>query len=142
MEPIILNEDNPAEVKEKTSELLKKPIESDFDHGRLIFPNQVVTADYAVVIPTTRLTSAFEKSRFRNRDGSLIKGLGIELFVCFGYQSILDPSKHHQTQNLYMMVHRSKESGGAASGLFLAAHRIYEASAIELIYKGMGAYAD
>jgi hypothetical protein len=135
IEPIINGVDNPVEVRARISEQLKRPIDSPFDHGRLIFPNQVISDRYPVLIRPETLDNALDKSPFRDRDGKAINGIGLEIFVCFDYQSTLDSSKHHQTQSMYLVSY-----GGM--GLFLASQKSYGMQGLTLVFKGFGAYAD
>jgi hypothetical protein len=135
IEPIITAVDNPVEVRARISEQLKKPIDSYFDHGKLIFPDQVITDRYPVMIRPDKLVQALEKSPFKDRDGSVIKAIGLEIFVCFDYQSTVDPSKHHQTQSMYLL-------GYAGNGMFLPSQKSYGMNGLGLVFKGFGAYAD
>lgn len=135
IEPIINGIDDPAEVRARISEQLKRPVDSVFDHGRLIFPNQAVVDQYPITIPPNKLATALEKSPFKDRDESQIRGIGLEIFICFDYQSTLDSSKHHQTQSMYLISHQGM-------GLFLPSQKSYTVAGLNLIFKGFGAYAD
>jgi hypothetical protein len=135
IEPIINGVDNPVEVRARISEQLKRPIDSSFDHGKLIFPTQGTTDRYPVVIRPENLAKALERSPFKDRDGSMIKGIGLEIFVCFDYQSTLDPSKHYQTQSMYLLSYRG-------NGLFIPSTKSYGMDGLILTFKGFGAYAD
>ena len=66
--------------------------------------------------------------------------IGIELFVCFDYQSTLDPARHHQTQSIYLLGY--KGPGNTVNGLFMPSQRFYPQPDIILTFKGFGAYAD
>lgn len=131
IEPILFNDH--AVVRLRVSAFLKKPIDSPYHHGMLIFPNQVIVKTQPIVIAPATLAEAVEKSLFSDR-GVKIRGTGIELFVCFDYQSTLD-AEHHQTQDMFLLSHRG-------SGLFLPSQRIYDGKGFRVIPKGMGSYAD
>jgi hypothetical protein len=135
IEPIINGVDNPVEVRARISEQLKRSIDSYFDHGKLIFPNQVITDRYPVLIRPENLAQALEQSCFKNQDESVIRGIGLEIFVCFDYQSTLDSSKHHQTQSMYLIGYRG-------NGLFIQSQKSYGMDGLTLTFKGFGAYAD
>jgi hypothetical protein len=135
IEPIITGVDNPVEVRARISEQLKRPIDSYFDHGKLIFPNQVITDRYPVMIRPEKLVQALEKSPFKDRDQSVIRAIGLEIFVCFDYQSTVDPSRHHQTQSMYLLSYRG-------NGMFLPSQKSYGMDGLGLVFKGFGAYAD
>jgi len=135
IEPIITGVDDPAEVRSRISEQLRKPVDSPFDHGKLIFPTQAIIDNYPILIPPEKLAKALDNSPFKGPDQSAIRGIGLEVFVCFDYQSTLDTSKHHQTQSMYLVSH-----GGR--GLFLPSQKSYSADGLSLIFKGFGAYAD
>jgi hypothetical protein len=135
IEPIISGVDNPVEVRARISEQLKKPKNSPFDHGKLIFPNGVIIDRYPLMIRPEALVKALDKSPFKNPDGSVVRGIGLELFVCFDYQSTLDSSKHHQTQSLYLVAYRG-------NGLFVQSQKSYGVDGLTLTFKGFGAYAD
>jgi hypothetical protein len=135
IEPIIVTVDNPVEIRARISEQLKKPIDSYFDHGKLIFPNEVITDRYPVMIRPEKLAQALDKSPFKDRDGGVVRAIGLEIFVCFDYQSTVDPSKHHQTQSMYLLSYRG-------NGMFLQSQKTYGMDGLSLAFKGFGAYAD
>lgn len=139
IEPILSGTDNMLEVKERISTQLKRPVENAFEHGKLIFPTQGLIDRVLVHIPPKRLSEAIEKSPFMD-GGKQIKGLGIELFVCLDYQSTLDPARHHQTQNIYLLGH--SPGNAPISGLFMPSAKIYPQQHMVLTFKGFGAYAD
>lgn len=135
IEPIVTGVGDPVEVRTRISNQLKRPIDSPFDHGKLIFPNQVITDRYPLMIRPNDLANALDKSPFKDRDGSTMSGIGLEIFVCFDYQSTLDSSKHYQTQSMYLLSYRG-------NGLFLQSQKSYGADGLGLVFKGFGAYAD
>jgi hypothetical protein len=140
VEVVINGVDNMLEVKERISAQLRKPVSSNFDHGRLVFPTQSLVDSYPVHISPERMSKALDNSPFQENDGSRIRGIGIELFVCFDYQSTLEPSRHHQTQSIYLLGYAGPNN--AVSGLFMPTRRIYPQTELTLTFKGFGAYAD
>jgi hypothetical protein len=135
IEPIVTGVGDPLEVRTRISNQLKRPIDSPFDHGKLIFPNQVITDRYPLMIRPNDLANALDKSPFKDRDGGTVRGIGLEIFACFDYQSTLDSSNHYQTQSMYLLSYRG-------NGLFLQSQKIYGADGLGLVFKGFGAYAD
>lgn len=140
VEPIVSGVHNPLEVRDRISAQLRKPIDSAFDHGKLIFPNQQPIVDtYPVHIRKEILDDAIKNSPFKGDGDKPLPCFGLELFVCFDYQSTLDPTIHHQTQSMYMV---SYIDGGFLKGAFYPTQRIYPAGQISIGYKGYGTYAD
>ena len=72
------------EVRARISEQLKNPIDSYIDHGKLIFPNQVVIDHYPVLIRPETLANALEKSPFKDRNGSPIRGMDLRFSSVMG----------------------------------------------------------
>jgi hypothetical protein len=139
IEPIVTGVHNPVEVKERISALLRKPIDSVFDHGKLIFPSQIIVDNYPVLIRKEVVDAAVKNSQFKDGDKQL-PCFGFELFVCFDYQSTLDATIHHQTQSMYILAHADPR--GFSSGAFYPSQRVYRAAEMSVGYKGYGAYAD
>lgn len=137
VEPIITGINDPLEVKERISTQLRKPIDSAFDHGKLIFPGQIIVDTYPVLIRKEAVDSAIANSPFMGADNNPMPCFGFELFVCFDYQSTLDPTIHHQTQSMFILTH-----AGLRNGVFYPSQRAYRANEIRVGYKGYGAYAD
>jgi hypothetical protein len=135
-EAIITGIHNPVEVRDRISAQLKKPINSAFDHGKLIFPSQVIVDAYPVLIRKEVIQDAIKNSPFKQADDKRMPCFGLELFVCFDYQSTLDPAIHHQTQSMYILAH-----SGPGGGAFYPSQRVYKANEIRVAYKGHGAYA-
>ena len=127
---------NMLEVKERVAANLKKPIDSSFDHGKLIFPNQIVADQYPIIIRPEILKRALDEGHFKDS-----KEIAFELFVCADYQSTFDPARHHQTQNIYY-VGRIDKQRGIVMGTFSPAQVSYDMKDIVINYKGFGAYAD
>ena len=138
VEPIIVGIDDPREVEERISAQLKKPIDSAFDHGKLIFPSQVLVDTYPVMIRKEVLENAIKNSPFKEGENRL-PCFGLELFVCFDYQSTLD-TVHHQTQAMYALGYANDK--GMIMGAFYPNQRNYPAARLTATYKGYGAYAD
>jgi hypothetical protein len=134
VEPIVTGIDNPIEVRTRISAQLKQPVNSHFDHGQLIFPNQVLIGDYPILIRPEKLAQALDNSPFKGQDGSTIRGIGLEVFICFDYQSTLDTGKHYQTQSMHLISHNGM-------GLFVPT-QFYGRGGLGLTFKGFGAYAD
>lgn len=140
VEPIITGITDPREVKDRISTQLRKPIDSAFDHGQLIFPSQVLVNTYPVLIRKEVLEDAIKNSPFKEPEDKRMPCLGLELFICFDYQSTLDQTVHHQTQSMYAISHPGPN--GMAMGTFFPSQKIYKANEMVMGYKGYGAYAD
>jgi hypothetical protein len=139
IEPIVSGVHNPLEVKERISALQRKPVDSVFDHGKLIFPSQIIVDNYPVVIRKEIVEAAIKDSPFKVGDKHL-PCFGVELFICFDYQSTLDPTIHHQTQSMYVLGYA--EPSGAINGAFYPSRGTYRNTIMSANYKGYGAYAD
>lgn len=140
IEPIVSGVHNPVEVKDRISAQLKKPIDSAFDHGKLIFPSQIIVDTYPVLIRKEVVDEAIKNSPFKGEGDKQLPCFGLELFICFDYQSTLDPTMHHQTQSMYILGHADPR--GVVIGAFYPSQRIYKVAEITVGYKGYGAYAD
>ena len=140
VEPIITGITDPREVKDRISTQLRKPIDSAFDHGQLIFPGQVLVNTYPVLIRKEVLEDAIKNSPFKETEDKRMPCLGLELFICFDYQSTLDQTVHHQTQSMYTISRPGPN--GMAMGTFFPSQKVYKANEIVMGYKGYGAYAD
>jgi hypothetical protein len=138
IEPIIYGIDDPREVEERISAQLKKPIDSAFDHGKLIFPSQVLVDTYPVMVRKEVLENAIKNSPFKEGENRL-PCFGLELFICFDYQSTLD-AIHHQTQTMYALGY--VDDGGRVMGAFYPSQHSYPVARLTTTYKGYGAYAD
>ena len=140
IEPIITGIHNPVEVMARISAQLKKPIDSAFDHGKLIFPSQIIVDTYPVLIRKEVVDDAIANSPFKEQGDKQVPCFGLELFVCFDYQSTLDPTIHHQTQSMFMLSRADPR--GLAMGTFFPSQRVYRVNEISVGYKGYGAHAD
>jgi hypothetical protein len=140
IEPIIVGIHDPREVKDRISTQLKKPVDSSFDHGKLIFPSQIIVDSYPVLIRKEIVENAIKNSPFKGEGDKPMPCLSLELFVCFDYQSTLDATVHHQTQNMCILTHPGPS--GLAMGTFYPTQKVYKVSEIKVGYKGYGAYAD
>jgi hypothetical protein len=140
IEPIITGIHNPVEVMARISAQLKKPIDSAFDHGKVIFPSQVIVDTYPVLIRKEIVDDAIANSPFKEQGDKRVPCFGLELFVCFDYQSTLAPTIHHQTQSMFMLSRADPR--GFAMGTFYPSQRVYRANEISVGYKGYGAHAD
>jgi len=127
---------NPIEIKEKVIAIQKKPIDSSFDHGKLIFPNQIVTDQYPIIISPEVVQKALDEGHFKDS-----KQITFELFACADYQSTFDPERHHQTHGMYL-VGRIERQRGVLMGTFSPAQPSYDIKDLAINYKGIGAYAD
>ena len=136
IEPIVGGVHNPIEVKDRVVRLQKKPVESSFDHGKLIFPNQVVTDQYPIIIPPEILKKALEEGHFKGSNE-----MTFELFACADYQSTFDPERHHQTHCVYYVA-RIDRQRGTLMGTFSPSQHSYDLKELVINYKGFGAYAD
>jgi hypothetical protein len=122
IEPIIVGIDDPREVKDRISAQLKKPIDSSFDHGKLIFPSQIIVDAYPVLIRKEVVENAIKNSPFKGEGDKAMPCLSLELFVCFDYQSTLDATVHHQTQSMCILTHPGPS--GLAMGTFYPTQKI------------------
>jgi hypothetical protein len=140
IEPIISGIHDPKEVRDRISAQLKKPIDSAFDHGKLIFPSQVIVDTYPILIRKEIVDEALKNSPFKEQGDKQMPCFGLELFICFDYQSTLDPTIHHQTQSMFYVSRADPR--GISMGTFFPSQRVYKAGEISIGYKGYGAYAD
>jgi hypothetical protein len=136
-EPVINGIHDPLEVRDRISAQLKRPVDSAFDHGKLIFPSQTIVDKYPVLIRKEVLEKAIQNSPYKVSDIERMPCIGVELFVCFDYQSTLDSTVHHQTQNMYILTHI-----GPRDGVFFPSQKVYKVNELRVGYKGYGAYAD
>ena len=127
---------NMRDVSARVIEQLKKPIDPDLDHGKLLFPNQVDIAQYPIIILPKYIEEALQSGHFREQNG-----LSFELFVCFDYQSTIDPGHHYQTRCTFGVA-KISPSGGPLMAIFLPSIKVYPTQQIHIFYQGRGAHAD
>lgn len=127
---------NMSDVSARVVDQLKKPIDPNLDHGKLLFPNQVDVAQYPIIILPKYIEEALQSGHFRDQ-----KGLSFELFICFDYQSTTHPGHHYQTRSTFGVA-KINPSGGPLMAIFLPSVKVYPPQQIHIFYQGRGAHAD
>jgi len=124
------------EIIAKVTAILKKPIDPNLDHGKLLFPGQTDVSQIPIIILPKYIEEALKSGHFKDQ-----KGIAFDLLVCFDYQSTIDPGNHHQTRCIFGVAN-TPPGGGPWMGVFLPSVRVYPARQIVIFYRGSGARAD
>jgi hypothetical protein len=123
------------DVTARVVEVLERPIPPELDHGKLLFPGQPDLSQYALVIRPEHIEEALKRGHFKDQEG-----IAFDLFVCYDYQSAIDPGIHHQTRCTFGVAN-TPPGGGALNAIFLPTVKVYPPQQIVLIYRGFGAHA-
>jgi hypothetical protein len=123
------------EIIAKVTAILKKPIDPNLDHGKLLFPGQADISQIPIIILPKYIDEALKSGHFKDQ-----RGISFDLLVCFDYQSTIDPGIHHQTRCTFGVAN-TPPGGGPLMGIFLPS-KVYPAQQMVIFYRGFGAHAD
>jgi len=108
----ILGVDNPTEVRDRLSDIMKQPQNEKSDYGWLLFPNQKAVEHRGVIAIPERIQKALDIHIFQGHP----TWIGFHLVGCVDYPSPLNPKKRHQTSFVYNISYIERNTGNLKGG--------------------------
>jgi hypothetical protein len=94
----LLGTENPMEVRNRLSGVMRHPQNENSDYGWLLFPGQSAIEQRPIIAVPERINKALENKTFQG-----MNAIGLHLVGCVDYPSLTDGKKRHQTRFEYIV---------------------------------------